>query len=168
MPGWLSEGGGSSWCVVFLQLAGFGRESGRRVRLSSPSWKSSVSFVLVGVISRRIMLAIPTWVSFGIWGQMAVPDSVVRVPISLSLVLACGQAYVSTLMFAWSEVWCMMVLEALRKFRINVEILACWSKGPSGICASFRLVGIRFNVVISNQTRSSSQVMPVQSAFVGV
>ena len=99
---------------------------------------------------------------------MAIPDSVVRVPISLSLVLACGQACVSALMFAWSEVWCMMVLEVLRKFRISVEIFACWSKGPRGICASFRLVGVRFIVVISNQTRSSSQVMPVQSAFVGV
>ena len=46
----MSDGGGSSGCVIFLQLAGFWRESGRSVRLSSPAEKSSVSFVLVGVI----------------------------------------------------------------------------------------------------------------------
>ena len=96
------------------------------------------------------------------------PDSVVRVPISLNLVRACGHACVSTLMFAWFDVWCMMVLEVLRKFRSKVEILACWSKGPRGVGASLRLVGVRFIVVISNQMRSSSHVMPVQSASVGV
>ena len=54
---WVLGGEGSSVRGKGLHGACLCRERLRSVRLSSPSWKSSISLLLVGVIRRRRMLA---------------------------------------------------------------------------------------------------------------
>ena len=96
------------------------------------------------------------------------PESVVRVPMSLRRILACGHACVRALMFGSLDVWWMMILDALRKFRKRVAVCVSGVSGPGMVGAVLRQVGVRLPVVSSNQMRISSQVMPVLSAVVGV
>ena len=138
------------------------------MRLSSPSWQSSTPLLLVGVIKRRRIQAISRCVCSGMCGQIAVPESVVCVPMSLRRVLACGHACISAFMFGSQDVCWMMILEALRKLRTSVEVCVRGASGPGTVGAVLRLVGVRFPVVNSNQMRISNQEMPVLSAVVGV
>ena len=101
-------------------------------------------------------------------GQMASPESVVSVPISLRRVLACGHACVSVLMFGSADVWWMMILDAFRKLRNKVAVCGRGASGPGVVGSLLRLTGVRFPVVSSNQIRTSSQVMPDLSFVVGV
>ena len=151
-----------------LHGAGFCKERVRSVRLSSPSWRSSISVSLVGVMKRRRVLAMLRCVCSGMCGQMAIPESVVCVPMSLRRVLACGHACISAFMFGSQDVCWMMILEALRKLRTSVEVCVRGASGPGTVGAILRLAGVRFPVVSSNQMRISSQAMPVLSTVVGV
>ena len=99
---------------------------------------------------------------------MAIPESVVSVPMSLRRVLTCGHACVSVLMFGSQDVWWIMILDALRKLRSSVAVCVRGASGPGMVGALLRLAGVRFPVVSSNQMRISSQVMPVLSTVVGV
>ena len=105
VPSGGSLGGGwsppSCWVVGGVALsvkgrslhgAGCCKERLRSVRLSSPSWKSSISLLLVGVINRSKIQAMFRCVCSGMWGQMAIPESVVSEPMSLRRVFACGHA----------------------------------------------------------------------------
>ena len=87
-----------------LHGACFCRERVRSVRLRSPLWKSSMSLLLLGVMRRKRMFAMSFWVSSGICGQMVMPESDVRVPMSLSRVLACKQTCVNILVFGSPDV----------------------------------------------------------------
>ena len=75
-----------------LHGAGFCNERLRSVRLSSPSWKSSISLLLVGVMRRKRVRAMSRCVCSGMCGQMAIPASVVSDPMSIRRTLACGHA----------------------------------------------------------------------------
>ena len=113
--GWVLGGVASSVRGKSLHGACFCKERVRSVRLNSPSWNSSTSLLVVGVIRRRRMLAMFRCVSSGMCGQMDIPESVVRVPMSRRRVLASGHACVSVLMFGSQDVWWMIILDALRK-----------------------------------------------------
>ena len=134
-----------------LHGACFCKERLRSVRLSSPSWWSSISLLLVGVIMRRRIQAISRCVCSGMCGQIAIPESVVCVPMSLRRILACGHACISAFMFGSQDVCWMMILEALRKLRTSVEVCVRGASGPGTVGAVLRLVGVRFPVVNSNQ-----------------
>jgi hypothetical protein len=62
----------------------------------------------------------------------------------------------------------MMILDALRKFLIITAMWVSGASGPGITGLSLRLAGVRLPVVISNQMRSSSHVIPVFLAVVGV
>ena len=105
------------------------------MRLSFPSWKSSISSLLVGVMKRRRVVAMSRCVCSGMCGQMASPESVVSVPISLSRVLACGHACVSVVVVVVVKVAVVVVeyihlgLRAQERRRITTgHVDACISK----------------------------------------
>ena len=66
------------------------------------------------------------------------------------------------------DVWCMMVLDAFRKFRNRTAVCGSGANGPGVVGSLLRLVGMRFPVVSSNQMRASSHVIPELSFVDGV
>ena len=66
------------------------------------------------------------------------------------------------------DVWCMMVLDAFRKFRNRTAVCGSGANGPGVVGSLLRLAGVRFPVVSSNQMRASSHVIPELSFVDGV
>ena len=94
----------SSGICAFLNGAGLRRESGRKVRRGSPLNRCSASFVLVGLMGLRMVLALAFFVLSGKEVQIAMPAIVVRDPMSVILMRGFGQACESILILGSSEV----------------------------------------------------------------
>ena len=66
------------------------------------------------------------------------------------------------------DAWCMMILDAFRKFRKRAAMCGSGANGPGVVGSLLRLAGMRFPVVSSNQIRASSHVIPELSLVDGV